>query len=93
MQDARRALERGEVTQLGALMSANQGFLRRLDVSSPVLETLVEAALSAGASGAKLSGGGRGGNVIAVARREQTEGIREALLGAGAVNAVVTRVG
>ena len=53
-------------TLLGPLMNANQDVLRRLDVSGPELEALIEAALRAGASGAKLSGGGRGGNVIAV---------------------------
>jgi mevalonate kinase len=93
VEDARGALERGQVVELGSLMNANQRVLRLLDVSSPVLETLIDAALRAGAGGAKLSGGGRGGNVIAVARREEAEGIREAVMGAGAVSALVTRVG
>jgi mevalonate kinase len=89
---ARAALESGEVTALGSLMNANQRVLRHLDVSSSEIETLIDAALEAGASGAKLSGGGRGGNVIAVLQPEQRDGIRRALLEAGAVNVIVTRV-
>jgi len=90
---ARAALGSGEVTALGSLMNANQRVLRRLGVSSPEIETLIDAALEAGASGAKLSGGGRGGNVIAILQPDQSDGIRQALLEAGAVNAIVTRVG
>jgi mevalonate kinase len=90
---ARVALEHGEVGELGPLMNANQRVLRRLDVSSPEIETLIEAALSSGAGGAKLSGGGRGGNVIAVAKPDQMDQIRRALRGAGAKNVIVTRVG
>lgn len=90
---ARLALESGEVEALGPLMNANQRVLRRLDVSSPEIETLVDAALSAGANGAKLSGGGRGGNVIAVIRAGQADRVRQALLAAGATNVIVTQVG
>jgi mevalonate kinase len=90
---AQEALEGGEVALLGPLMNANQRLLRRLDVSGPELETLIEAALRSGASGAKLSGGGRGGNVIALVERERAERVRRALLAAGAKNVIVTRVG
>ena len=37
-----------------------------MTVSSPELDNLVDAALQAGALGAKLSGAGRGGNMIAL---------------------------
>jgi mevalonate kinase len=87
------ALEGGEIALLGPLMNANQEALRRLGVSGPELEALIEAALRAGASGAKLSGGGRGGNVIAVVQPEEAEGVRRALLAAGATHVIVTRVG
>jgi mevalonate kinase len=90
---ARQVLEFGEVTKLGPLMNANQRILRRLDVSSPEIEALIDAALGAGASGAKLSGGGRGGNVVAVVEPGQASRVQQALLEAGAVNVIVTRVG
>jgi mevalonate kinase len=91
--EARRAIEGGEVRSLGPLMNANQRLLRQLDLSAPELETLIDVALSEGAGGAKLSGGGRGGNVIAVIEPTQIERIRRAWLAAGAANVIVTRVG
>jgi mevalonate kinase len=90
---ARSSLEEGDVDRLGRLMNANQRLLRRLKVSSPEIEALIGAALGAGARGAKLSGGGRGGNVIAVVRSGTTEQVRSALLAAGAVRVIVTQVG
>jgi mevalonate kinase len=91
--EARRAIEGGDVRRLGSLMNANQQWLRQLDLSAPELETLIDVALREGASGAKLSGGGRGGNVIAVIEPTHTERLRRAWLAAGAVNVIVTRVG
>ncbi len=51
---------------LGDLMNQNQAELRKLDASSPEIETLCTLALQAGALGAKLTGGGGGGCVIAL---------------------------
>ncbi|MCI0475369.1 MAG: mevalonate kinase [Anaerolineales bacterium] len=90
--DARRALERGEVDALGGLMHANQVLLREIGVSSPEIETLVNAALRAGARGAKLSGAGRGGNVIALVDEVTQDRVERALLDAGARRVIVTRV-
>lgn len=90
---ARRAIEQGSVTLLGTLMSENQDLLRELDVSSPEIERLVQVALRAGAGGAKLSGGGRGGNVIALIDPLAAESVRSALLAAGAKRVIVTKVG
>jgi mevalonate kinase len=79
-------------------MNGNQRLLRLLDVSSVKIERLIEAALSAGARGAKLSGGGRGGNVIATgsaadASSSDMARVRQSLLAAGAKRVIVTRVG
>jgi mevalonate kinase len=90
---ARHAIEGGHVRRLGPLMRANQRLLALLGVSSPLLERLIEAALGAGAYGAKLSGGGRGGNVIAAVEPPDVESVRRALIAAGARNVIVTRVG
>ena len=79
------ALQTGEVHQLGELMTQNHRLLRELTISSEILDRLVETAQSAGAFGAKLSGGGRGGNIIALAPPEKSEGISAALRTAGAV--------
>ena len=53
---------------------------------------LTEASLSSGAFGAKLSGGGRGGNMIALSTKENAPVIAEALSKAGAKNVIVTEV-
>ncbi len=90
--DARRAIERGDVDALGGLMNANQMLLREIGVSSPEIETLASAALRAGARGAKLSGAGRGGNVIALVDEVTQDNIARALLDAGARRVVVSQV-
>lgn len=89
---ARQAIEGGHPERLGALMNENQRVLTEMGVSSPELDKLVEASLNAGASGAKLSGGGRGGNMIALSTQKNAPTIVEALYAAGAKNVIVTEV-
>ena len=89
---ARRAIEAGKPDLLGELMNENHAVLKTLTVSSPELDQLVEAARSAGALGAKLSGGGRGGNMIALVEPEKAEPVSRALKEAGAANTIITRV-
>ncbi len=89
---ARGAIERGDVTSLGSLMLKNQQLLKQIGVSSEQIEELVDAAVGAGAEGAKLSGAGRGGNVIALVDEESREYVERALKRAGAVQMIVTRV-
>lgn len=81
---ARSCLHSGNHQKLGSLMIQNHRLLERLCVSSPMLDSLVDAALGAGALGAKLSGGGMGGNMIALADQSQIEVVKQALLDAGA---------
>lgn len=88
---ARLAIEQGDLAQLGQLMNENQRLLVEMTVSSPELDRLVEAAVIAGAWGAKLSGAGRGGNMIALVAEEQEVAVRAALLAAGA-RAVYTSI-
>ena len=89
---ARQAIEHGAVELLGPLMDANHGLLRKLGVSCPELDALVLAARKAGAWGAKLSGGGRGGNMIALVNKEQAQRVCTALQTAGARRTLVTEV-
>jgi len=77
------ALERGDLQVVGRLMHMNHLLLRELGVSCPELERLVEAALSAGAWGAKLSGSGGGGIMVAVAPGDRVAEVACALEGAG----------
>lgn len=89
---ARGAVESGAIGQIGPLMNENHALLRSLGVSSEELERLVEAALGAGSPGAKLSGGGGGGNMIALVEPEQAASVREALIRAGAARVLHTTV-
>ncbi|MFW5696216.1 MAG: mevalonate kinase [Phototrophicaceae bacterium] len=94
VRQARQAIAGGDTAALGPLMQANHAHLRTLTVSSPQLDQLVQAALDAGAVGAKLSGGGRGGNMIAlVADPSQAQAVADALRQAGAVRTIITHVG
>ena len=52
--------------ELGALLTENHRLLHLLGVSTPDLDDLVALALDAGAHGAKLSGAGGGGVVMAL---------------------------
>ncbi|MCX6044769.1 MAG: mevalonate kinase [Chloroflexi bacterium] len=89
---ARQVIEAGDIAELGALFDRNQALLAELGVSSPPLERLIEAAKAAGALGAKLSGGGRGGNVIALVAPEKVMAVQQALMANGAKNVIVTTV-
>lgn len=89
---ARRSIESGQPDALGELMDQNHELLQQLTVSSSELDSLVEAARSAGALGAKLSGGGRGGNMIALVQKEKAESVSNALLSAGAKRTIVTEI-
>jgi len=63
---AKVALLNNDLPSLGSLMTENHSLLQKLGVSCPELDSLVDAALSAGALGAKLTGGGGGGCMIAL---------------------------
>lgn len=76
---ARQAIEAGARRTLGQLMRQNQALLAEIGVSSPELEALCRTAYQAGALGAKLSGGGLGGNIIALAEPDKVKPVADAL--------------
>jgi mevalonate kinase len=82
---AHTALSEGDHHLLGNLMTQNHRLLQSLTVSSYELDHLVNVALDAGAYGAKLSGGGRGGNMIVLSSEDRLDDLSTALLEAGAV--------
>jgi mevalonate kinase len=89
---SRRAIEDGHVAQLGPLMDANQRLLSQIGVSCRELDHLIDVARAAGAAGAKLSGGGRGGNLIASVDEKTAAAVADALTAAGAKRVIVTEV-
>jgi mevalonate kinase len=62
-----KALKNEDDNELGSLMNRNHELLRQIGVSTPRLDRLVAAARKAGALGAKLTGAGGGGCIIALA--------------------------
>lgn len=69
-QQAKTRLLAGEMDLIGPLMDRNHALLQQLGVSSLELDRLVQAAKDAGAQGAKLTGGGGGGCMIALGGEE-----------------------
>ena len=89
---ARASIEAGDLETLGDLMNQNHHLLQDLGVSHPMLDQLVETAMSSGALGAKLSGAGGGGNMIALVEPDRIGQVDAALRKAGAVEVIHTRV-
>ena len=72
--DAVKALESKNFTTLGHLLNASHASLRDdYDVSCPELNTAVDAAITAGALGARMVGGGFGGSAIALIKVSHTQ--------------------
>jgi mevalonate kinase len=65
---AKEAIIEGNPEILGALLLLNHEKLKELEVSSPMLDHMVEVAIGSGALGAKLTGGGLGGCMIALTK-------------------------
>jgi mevalonate kinase len=63
---ARNALKNEDYKELGKLMNENHKLLQQIEVSSRELDFLVKLARDQGAIGAKLTGGGLGGSIIAL---------------------------
>ncbi|WP_332899486.1 mevalonate kinase [Haladaptatus sp. CMSO5] len=67
-----QALADGNIEELGRLMNFNHGLLEALGVSSRSLDTMVWAARDADALGAKLTGAGGGGCIVALDETDAT---------------------
>ncbi len=77
------AIKENDLDALGDLMNINQALLCGVGVSDESLEWLINAARKAGALGAKLTGAGGGGCMIALAKNENLEQVLEAIQKAG----------
>ncbi|MCB9545151.1 MAG: mevalonate kinase [Myxococcales bacterium] len=85
------ALEAGDLATVGRLFDLNHGYLNACGVSSLANETMVALARRHGAVGAKLTGAGLGGAIIALCP-DDAEGVATALVDAG-FRAIVSRIG
>ncbi|MFX1308209.1 MAG: mevalonate kinase [Promethearchaeota archaeon] len=70
---AKKALLRGDIIAIGNLMNQNHKLLQDITVSGEVNDKLVEISLQNGAVGAKMTGTGRGGLIIALAENEEVQ--------------------
>jgi hydroxymethylglutaryl-CoA reductase len=77
-----QAIQDNDLQSLGELMNICHGMLNALQVSTPELEQLVDIARENGALGAKLTGGGGGGSIVAVCDGN-TERVANAIRAAG----------
>jgi hydroxymethylglutaryl-CoA reductase len=79
---AEQALEQGKLGDLGDLMNVCHGYLNALQLSTPELEELIHIARANGALGAKLTGGGGGGSMIALCP-DNPDAVAQAMHAAG----------
>jgi mevalonate kinase len=78
------ALEAGDLKGLGQLMTMNHKLLSALMLSTDALEEMIAAATDAGALGAKVTGAGGGGCMVALVENDaQKEAVTSALRGLG----------
>ena len=81
--EAVEAIRDGDLRTLGELMISNHEILRKIGVSSQSLDHLVEVSMKAGALGAKLTGAGGGGCIIALAEKDARQAVADAIEGSG----------
>ncbi len=83
VEKGRDAIENAEWEKLGILMNENHALLKDMGFSNEELDRMVEAARKAGAYGAKLSGAGRGGVIVALVGKNSKESVIKALSSMG----------
>ncbi|CCQ92833.1 Mevalonate kinase [[Clostridium] ultunense Esp] len=92
--NAKVSIESNDGEKLGETMSKAHSLLDKLGVSNEILNLLVSVAVENGALGAKLTGGGRGGCMIALAATQQEAiSISNKLLCNGAKNTWIYNMG
>jgi mevalonate kinase len=92
VEEGETALDNGELKTIGLLMNMNHQILKEMGVSCPELEELVDVASGSGALGAKLTGTGRGGLMIALVTDETKGSVASAIEKAG-YRSEITRIG
>lgn len=79
--------------RIGELMNRHHHILKDyLQLTVPKIDNMVDAALAAGALGAKIVGSGRGGSIVVLAKDGDQEKVVQALMEGGAENAYAVSV-
>ena len=82
-ESASEKLQKADLKGLGMIMGLSHAVLGRMGVSSGRLDRLVDASMSLGAYGSKLTGGGGGGSVVSVAPEGKQKSIISGLSALG----------
>lgn len=90
--EARKALLNGDINLMAECVNRNQELLRDLELSCPELEQLISIVLDSGALAAKLTGGGKGGHMLALVEAGKSEIVLQKMNNNGALNAFLTIV-
>lgn len=90
--DAKSAIINEDIEEIGRMMNENQILLSKLAMSHPKLDDCIYAAETAGALGAKLSGGGWGGIMVALCYPKDQNKVMKAIAETGA-NVIKTEIG
>ncbi len=91
--EAKAMLESGNFQSLGKLMNFNQEYLRKIGVSHSSIEKLIEVSIQNGAYGAKLCGGGLGGNIVVLINENSVNQMTNLLLSTGATGIIYLKLG
>jgi mevalonate kinase len=86
--DAEKSISNSDYSNLGTIMNTNHQLLQSIGVSHSILDNLVNKSIESGAFGAKLCGGGLGGNIIALVKEEEVSQLSEVLEKAGATQTI-----
>ncbi len=91
--EGRAALEFYNLKKVGELMNENHHLLQEIEVSSKELDLLVDVALKQGAFGAKLTGGGGGGCMVALTPGKELQGKVASAFKTAGYEVLATKIG
>ncbi len=85
--------EKLDLVKIGNLMNQHHHYLKNLlKITVPKIDEMIDAALTAGALGAKIVGSGGGGSIAVLSPKNKEEAIKKALLNAGAKDVYIAAV-
>ena len=92
-EEALASIERFDLKEIGHLMDRNQSLLNEAEISCPELDLLIDLCRRAGALGAKLTGSGGGGCMLALTPGKELQQTVAALIESQGFQALRSRLG
>ena len=87
-----KALKQGYLNMIGELMDLNHSLLTAIGVSNDILDRFIHVSKQSGALGAKITGAGGGGCIIALSNLDKREAIAKAIHEAGGLPIIAEKV-